>query len=122
YKQTPPAKNTKYYFAVRAYAGSTESAPSNVASAKVSSTSSTTSGASTTVSSSVSTTAKFSGKVIHIGPSQSVKSLNAAFWPGSGSTPVEFVLDYSSTPYVLNQHFLKGKLTIVPADPNHRPT
>lgn len=117
YSQTPPAKNTTYYFAVRAYVGSAESAPTRTASAKVTSS---TSSSKTTPS--VSTTAKFSGKVIHIGPKQAVKSLNNGEWPSKGGTPVEFVLDYSSTPYSLDKHSLSGNLTIVPADTNHRPT
>jgi hypothetical protein len=115
YTQTPPKKGTTYYYTVRAYNSSGNSSAPSAVSAKVSTTSSST-------TSSTKTSSVFSGKVIRVGPNESVKSLNSVTFPKAGQTPVEILLDYSSTPYTLSQHYLYGKLTIVPSDSSRRPT
>src|SRR3954468_12247064 len=60
--------------------------------------------------------------VVHIGPTQAVKSLDAAKWPTKSGQSVKFVVDYSSTPYSLGHHAVFGSVTIEPSDPSHRPT
>src|SRR4051812_23509442 len=60
--------------------------------------------------------------VVHIGPSQAIKTLSAAKWPDKGDAPVQFVLDYSSKPYDVGTRVVNGNLTIVPADMSKRPT
>ena len=119
YSQTPPKKDTTYYYEVRAINGSVESKATSIVSGKVSSTATTSTSSTGT---STKTTSTPSGTVIHIGPNEAVKSLDAAKWPTKGGSPVTFILDYSSTPYTVSQHFLTGNLTIEPADPNKRPT
>src|SRR4051812_46600586 len=59
--------------------------------------------------------------VVNIGPGRAIKSLSAAPWPSKGQT-VQFVLDYSSTPYTLSNRQVNGNLTITAADPKKKPT
>jgi len=61
-----------------------------------------------------------SPKIVNIGPSRAIKTLSAAPWPSKGQT-VKFVLDYSSTPYVVKNRQVSGNLTITAADPGKKP-
>ena len=61
------------------------------------------------------------GTVVHIGPTQAVKSLDAAKWPSKGQS-VTFLVDASPTPYKLSHHGVFGNVTIEPSDPSKRPT
>ena len=61
--------------------------------------------------------------VVHVGPSEAVKSLDAVKWPARGDTSaLDVVVDYSSTPYSVGHHGFWGNVTIEPADPAHPPT
>lgn len=61
------------------------------------------------------------GTVVHIGPTQAVKSLDAAKWPSNGQS-VTFMVDYSPTPYKLSHHAVFGNVTIEPSNSAKRPT
>jgi hypothetical protein len=62
--------------------------------------------------------------IVHVGPKQAVKSLDAyTKWPKQGSsTAVKFLVDYSSTPYKLGHHAIWGNVTIEAADSSKKPT
>ena len=134
FNQSPPAKNTTYYYTVRAYDSAGVSGAAATISGKVSTssttmqstpsktTTTTTTTSIKTTSTTTTSTSQPTGTVIHIGPNETVKTLNNAYWPSAGSKPVTFILDPSSTPYTLSPHFLYGNLTIEAANPNNRPT
>src|SRR2546423_134307 len=61
--------------------------------------------------------------VVHIGPAQAIKTLDAAPWPKQGDNrTVTFLVDYSPTPYNVTHHAVFGNVTIAPSDAGHRPT
>ncbi len=54
--------------------------------------------------------------VVHVGPSEAIKSLDAVKWPAVGSTASLTVLvDYSATPYSVGHHGFGGNVTIEPS-------
>src|SRR5437667_8042190 len=64
-----------------------------------------------------------SGTVIHIGPTEAIKTLDAAPWPKQGSNAtVTFLVDYSPMPYATAHHAVFGNVTIEPSDPSKPPT
>lgn len=61
--------------------------------------------------------------VVHVGPTQAIKSLDAVKWPANSShAKLDIILDYSATPYSVAHHGFGGDVTIEPANPNMQPT
>src|SRR5581483_6574020 len=61
--------------------------------------------------------------VVHVGPTQAIKSLDAVKWPGQNSTAsLTVIVDYSPTPYSVAHHGFWGNVTIEPSDASHQPT
>ena len=61
--------------------------------------------------------------IVHVGPTEAVKTLDAVKWPAVGSTAsLEVIVDYSATPYSVGHHGFGGNVTIVPANAAKPPT
>ena len=61
--------------------------------------------------------------VVHVGPTEAVKTLDAVKWPATSShAKLDIIVDFSATPYSVSHHGFGGDVTIEPADPKNEPT
>src|SRR4051794_22741676 len=64
-----------------------------------------------------------SPSVVHVGPTQPIKPLDAVKWPGKGPPASRKAIgDAPSKPYATAHHGFWGNVPSEPADPSHPPT